>query len=77
MKPSAGSACSRPGDPREIIHRLNAEIPAALPDPDIRERAPEAGAEPFTSSPAEFAAFIRAETRKWTEVIQPGVIKLQ
>src|SRR5688500_12681446 len=63
--------------PRPIIERLNAEIRAALADPDIRNRALAAGTEPFTNTPEEFAAMIREETKKWAEVIKAGNIKLQ
>ncbi len=63
--------------PRPIIERLNGDIRAALNDPDIRARALAAGTEPFTSTPEEFAAMIREETKKWAEVIKAGGIKLQ
>ena len=63
--------------PRPIIDRLNSDIRAALNDPDIRARALAAGTEPFTSTPEEFAAMIREETKKWAEVIKAGGIKLQ
>jgi tripartite-type tricarboxylate transporter receptor subunit TctC len=63
--------------PRPVIDRLNAEIRAALADPDIRARALAAGTEPFTNTPEEFAAMIREETKKWAEVIKAGSIKLQ
>ena len=63
--------------PRPIIDRLNREIRAALADPDIKARALAAGTEPFTSTPEEFAAMIREETKKWAEVIKAGGIKLQ
>jgi tripartite-type tricarboxylate transporter receptor subunit TctC len=63
--------------PRPVIDRLNAEIRAALADPDIRGRAIAAGTEPFTNTPEEFAAMIREETKKWAEVIKAGNIRLQ
>ncbi|MGQ0652866.1 MAG: Bug family tripartite tricarboxylate transporter substrate binding protein [Betaproteobacteria bacterium] len=65
------------GTPRPVVARLNAEIRAALESPEIRERALAAGTEPFTSSPQEFSAMIREETKKWAEVIKAGGIKLQ
>jgi tripartite-type tricarboxylate transporter receptor subunit TctC len=65
------------GTPRPIVERLNAEIRSALEAPEIRERALAAGTEPFTSSPEEFSAMIREETKKWAEVIKTGEIKLQ
>jgi tripartite-type tricarboxylate transporter receptor subunit TctC len=65
------------GTPRPIVDRLNAEIRSALQEPEIRNRATEAGTEPFTSTPEEFSAMIREETKKWAEVIKAGGIRLQ
>jgi tripartite-type tricarboxylate transporter receptor subunit TctC len=65
------------GTPADIINRLNREMVAALAEPEIRDRALAAGAEPFTNSPQEFAAVIREETRKWAQVIRTAGIKLQ
>ena len=63
--------------PPAVIQRLHREIVAALQDPEIRDRALSAGAEPFTNTPQEFAALIREETRKWAEVVRTANIKLQ
>jgi len=60
----------------EVIQKLNAEIAAALASPEIRKAAIDAGTEPYTSSPQEFTAMIRAETKKWGDVIKAGNIKL-
>lgn len=63
--------------PADIIRKLNAEIVAALAVPEIRQRALDAGAEPYTNTPQEFAALIREETVKWAQVIRTAGIKLQ
>jgi tripartite-type tricarboxylate transporter receptor subunit TctC len=63
--------------PPEIIRRLNAEIRNALSAPEVKERALAAGAEPFSNSPQEFAAFIREEAKKWAEVIKAAGVKLE
>ena len=65
------------GTPAEIVNRLNREIAAALQVPEIRARATDAGTEPLTNSPQEFAALIREETAKWAKVIKSAGIKLQ
>jgi len=65
------------GTPREIIQRLNLETRNALALPDVRERVIAAGTEPATTTPEEFAAYIREETKKWGEVVKAGGIKLQ
>jgi len=65
------------GTPREIIQRLNLETRNALALPDVRERVIAAGTEPATTTPEEFAAYIREETKKWGEVVRAGGIRLQ
>ena len=63
--------------PKDIINRLNTEIRSALAAPDVKERALTAGAEPHATSPEEFAAYIREETKKWGEVVRAAGITLQ
>ena len=65
------------GTPKDVINRLNTEIRNALAAPDVKERALTAGAEPHATSPEEFAAYIREETKKWGEVVRAAGIKLQ
>ena len=65
------------GTPREIVERLNSEIRAALSNADVREKSLAAGAEPFPTTPEEFATIIRDETKKWGEVVRTANIKLQ
>jgi tripartite-type tricarboxylate transporter receptor subunit TctC len=42
----------------------------------VVQKFAELGSEPRGSSPAEFAQFLRAETAKWTEVMQKAKIKV-
>ena len=65
------------GTPREVIQRLNGEIRHALTDKQLEERMIASGAEPLVDSPEEFAAFIRDESRKWSEVIKNAGVKIQ
>jgi tripartite-type tricarboxylate transporter receptor subunit TctC len=65
------------GTPSEVIKRLNLEISNALSTADVRDKALSAGAEPFPTSPQEFAAYIREQTKKWGEVVKAANIKLQ
>jgi tripartite-type tricarboxylate transporter receptor subunit TctC len=65
------------GTPREIIQRLNQGTRNALALPDVRQRAIDSGTEPLTTTPEEFAAYIREETKKWGEVVRAAGIKLQ
>ena len=61
--------------PRPIIERLYRETVAILNMPDVREALLNSGIEAAPSSPAEFAAYIRAETTKWDKVIKQSGIK--
>jgi tripartite-type tricarboxylate transporter receptor subunit TctC len=65
------------GTPAPIIERLNAEITGALAMPEIRSRVLAAGTEPLTTTPAQFTAMIRDETRKWADVIRRAGVKLE
>ncbi len=56
--------------PREIVDRLHGEFTKALATPDVREKMLNLGAEPVGSTPAEFAAYIRAEGDKYARVIK-------
>lgn len=59
----------------EIIHKLNAEINAALADPTLRARLAAVGGTPLELSPAEFTKLIADETEKWAKVIRTANIK--
>jgi len=63
------------GMPPEIVARLNKEMRRILDLPESRARLASIGANVVHGSPEEFAAFIRAETRKWADVIKQSGIK--
>ncbi|MDB5808983.1 MAG: hypothetical protein JWN94_1105 [Betaproteobacteria bacterium] len=64
-----------PKTPKPIIDRLNREMTAALRVPDVAEGLRSRGIDATPDSPAEFAAFIRGEDRKWTPIIKQAGIK--
>ena len=53
-----------------MIATLNAAFAKALADPATVERIRVLGAEPIPMTPAEFAAFIKAEIEKWLKVVR-------
>jgi tripartite-type tricarboxylate transporter receptor subunit TctC len=53
------------GTPAPIIDKLQREIAKALADPAVKAKADAAGLYTATSTPAEFAAFIRHEAGRW------------
>lgn len=56
------------GTPEPIIARLHAEAEALLATAEARQRLANEGAEPIASKPADFALFVKARIKKWTEV---------
>ncbi len=61
--------------PREIVAKLQGEVLAALGNPRMRERIAALGQEPVGSTPAEFALFVRAEIRKYEEMVRAAGIR--
>jgi tripartite-type tricarboxylate transporter receptor subunit TctC len=64
------------GTPAAVVARLNAEITAALNDPQIQASMRNLGVEPAPGKPEAFEAYIRSETQKWAKVIKQANIKL-
>jgi tripartite-type tricarboxylate transporter receptor subunit TctC len=59
-----------PKTPPTIIAKLNAAVNEILKDPDLRKRFEALNLLPGGGSPAEMAAFVKAETQRWGEVIR-------
>jgi len=60
--------------PAPAIGRLNAVVVEALAVPAVQERLAQAGADAVSSSPADLAERIRAETEKWGRVVRAARI---
>jgi tripartite-type tricarboxylate transporter receptor subunit TctC len=65
------------GTPPEIVARLQLEIDKALREPEVREKLAGLGAEPIANTPAEFAAMIKIETAKWSEIVKSAKITIE
>jgi tripartite-type tricarboxylate transporter receptor subunit TctC len=63
--------------PGTVIEKLNAEIAKVLATPDIRDKLLSQGMEPFTSSPDQFAALVKADAAKFVKIIKTANIKLE
>jgi len=63
------------GTPPEIIERLNREINAGLANPAIKKRYQDVATTPIVYSPADFGAYVAAETEKWSKVVKRARIK--
>lgn len=64
------------GTPRPIVDRLNALLVKAVADPAVEKRFGELGVEPISSTPAQFAETVRAESEKWGKLIKELRISL-
>lgn len=65
------------GTPASVVDRLSGEVNAVLKEPEINKRFLDLGLQARGGTPAEFAAFIVREKRKWAEVIRVAGIKGQ
>ena len=66
----------RSGVLKAIVSRLNTEVVKIIQLPEIRERFSSLGVVPTWSTPEQFDAFIKAETKKWGDLIRDYGIKI-
>ncbi len=62
------------GTPAAVIERMNTVANAALADAEVRQKTEAVGLQPRGGTPAQFAAFIDAESKKWAKVIRSANI---
>jgi len=65
------------GTPKDIIDRLNREIVKALAAPQAVAALHKTGTEPKSSTPDEFAQYIKREYDTWGKVVKEAGIKAQ
>ncbi len=65
------------GTPAPIIEKMNAEINAALKDPEFQKKLAAIGATTLGGTPQKLSAHLSAELDKWGAVIQAAGIKAQ
>ena len=58
------------GTPAAIIQQLNRELVPALKEPAMQSWMQSRGSEAASSSPEEFAAYIRKDVEKWARVVK-------
>jgi tripartite-type tricarboxylate transporter receptor subunit TctC len=62
--------------PKDVLAKLHSALVSALQAPETKQRLANQGAEAVSSSPQEFAAYMRNETEKWGKVTRSAGIKL-
>jgi tripartite-type tricarboxylate transporter receptor subunit TctC len=65
------------GTPPAIVNRMSAEMRKSLAKPETRERMKQLGAIIVADSPTEFAAFLKKDYERWTQVIKTSGVKAQ
>ena len=62
--------------PPAVIAALNAEVGRILHLQDVRDRLAQSGMIPFTSTPEQFAAYMKTETAKWAQIVKKSGAKV-
>ena len=63
------------GTPKAIVTLLNGVVNKALQDPEIRKQMLSQGNEVMGGTPEQFAAYVAAETAKWSKLVKAAGIK--
>lgn len=66
-----------PGTPKAVVAKLNAAIGRALQQPDVQKTLAGASLIPYIATPEEYAAFVAAESKKWSEIIRKSNVKVE
>ena len=64
------------GTPKPIVDKFNKDMVKAMADPDVKKRFADLGVEAVSSTPEQFASFIRAEMDKYAKLIREANIKV-
>ena len=65
------------GTPPSAVVRINAEVNAALKDPELRRKISEQGAKPEGGSVDEFMTFLNAERVRWKRAVEIAGVKVE
>jgi tripartite-type tricarboxylate transporter receptor subunit TctC len=66
-----------PRTPSAIAEKVAAGVAETLRNPDVLRRLSDLSADPLGMTPAETAAFMKAETERWGAVIRSAGVKLE
>lgn len=58
------------GLPDEVVAKLATLIRKVVDTPDMKASLQAIGSDPFLQTPAEFAAFVRGENKKWGDIVK-------
>ena len=63
------------GTPQAVVDRVNADMNRIVSDQAIKDRFAQLGFETSGGTPAQFAAVVQSEARKWSQVIREANVK--
>ena len=63
--------------PRPIVTKLNKDLVQALSKPEVLKRLADQGIDARTSTPEQFAAYIKTETVKWQKVVRDAGLEAE
>jgi tripartite-type tricarboxylate transporter receptor subunit TctC len=58
------------GTPRDIVHKISADMNKVLHSPEVEKRMADIGLTPVGNTPEQFDAYIRSEIPKWAKVVK-------
>jgi tripartite-type tricarboxylate transporter receptor subunit TctC len=58
------------GTPKAIVTKMNAEVRRIVAAPDVKKRLIDLGADPETTTPEQFAEYVRSERTRWAKVVK-------
>ena len=68
---------TRTGTPPAVIQKLHRDMVEALQMEDVKAKLAGLGLEPVGNTPEQFDALIKAEGRKWSDIVRRANIKTQ
>ena len=65
------------GTPKPIVDKFHGDLVRTMADPEVKRKFGDLGVDAISSSPEQFASFIKAETAKYEKLIKEAGIKVQ
>ncbi|HEX7891059.1 MAG TPA: tripartite tricarboxylate transporter substrate binding protein [Ramlibacter sp.] len=64
------------GTPAAVVRKINADVAEVLRDKDTLEKFAGAGADPYATTPEQFARILQEDIHKWSQVVKTSGAKI-